>query len=183
MSLILSEYIIKYGYIGIFLLVFLQEIGVPNPVPNELVLLFSGYLTSVEKLDFITVLITAVAADTIGSSLLYMTFYCFGQRVLQKWSHVIPTSKLAYLTARVSHQDRWSICEARHRSFDRYCGLLLQSLQCLRVIQFSTEPLTGCISGVIKRFDPREGSPGKACPHTSQNAWMELRRWYHRHVR
>jgi hypothetical protein len=53
----------------------------------------------------------------------------------------------------------------------------------LRVIQFSTEPLTGCISGVIKRFDPREGSPGKAFPHTSQNAWMELLRWYHRHVR
>src|SRR5215475_6577287 len=106
---ILSEYITKYGYIAIFLLVFLQEIGVPNPVPNELVLLFSGYLTSVEELDFLTVLITVVAADTIGSSLLYMTFYCFGQRVLQKWSHVIPTSKLAYLKERVSHQDRWSI--------------------------------------------------------------------------
>jgi membrane protein DedA with SNARE-associated domain len=119
MSPILSEYIVKYGYIAIFLLVFLQEIGVPNPVPNELVLLFSGYLTSVEKLDFITVLITVVSADTIGSSLLYMTFYCFGQRVLQKWSHVIPTSKLAYLTARVSHQDRWSIYVGRLMPFIR----------------------------------------------------------------
>jgi membrane protein DedA with SNARE-associated domain len=119
MSPILSEYIIQYGYIAIFLLVFLQEIGMPNPVPNELVLLFSGYLTSVEKLDFITVLITVVAADTIGSSLLYMTFYCFGQRVLQKWSHVIPTSKLAYLTARVSHQDRWSIYVGRLMPFIR----------------------------------------------------------------
>jgi membrane protein DedA with SNARE-associated domain len=119
MSPILSEYIVKYGYIAIFLLVFLQEIGVPNHVPNELVLLFSGYLTSVEKLDFITVLITVVSADTIGSSLLYMTFYCFGQRVLQKWSHVIPTSKLAYLTARVSHQDRWSIYVGRLMPFIR----------------------------------------------------------------
>ena len=91
----------------------------PNPVPNELVLLFSGYLTSVGKLDFITVLITVIAADTIGSSLLYMTFYCFGQRVLQKWSHVIPTSKLAYLTARVSHQDRWSIYVGRLMPFIR----------------------------------------------------------------
>jgi membrane protein DedA with SNARE-associated domain len=119
MSPILSAFIIKYGYIAIFLLVFLQEIGVPNPIPNELVLLFSGYLTSVGKLDFITVLITVIAADTIGSSLLYMTFYCFGQRVLQKWSHVIPTSKLAYLTARVSHQDRWSIYVGRLMPFIR----------------------------------------------------------------
>ena len=119
MSPTLSAYIAKYGYIAIFSLVFLQEIGVPNPVPNELVLLFSGYLTSVGKLDFITVLITVIAADAIGSSLLYMIFYCFGQRLLQKWSHVIPTSKLAYLTARVSHQDRWSIYVGRLMPFIR----------------------------------------------------------------
>ena len=109
----------KYGYIAIFSLVFLQEIGVPNPIPNELVLLFSGYLTSIGKLDFITVLITVIAADTIGSSLLYMIFYYFGQRVLQKWPHFIPTSKLAYLTARVSKQDRWSIYVGRLIPFIR----------------------------------------------------------------
>jgi membrane protein DedA with SNARE-associated domain len=115
----LSAYIGKYGYVAIFLLVFLQEIGVPNPVPNELVLLFSGYLASIGELDFITVLITVIAADTIGSSLLYAVFYCFGQRVLQKWSHVIPTSKLAYLTERVSHRDRWSIYVGRLMPFIR----------------------------------------------------------------
>src|SRR5262245_66549169 len=109
MSPTLSTYIIKYGYIAIFALVFLQEIGVPNPVPNELVLLFSGYLTFVGKLDFIIVLITVITADTIGSFLLYITFYYCGQRVLQKWPHVIPASKLAYFTARVSHTGRWSI--------------------------------------------------------------------------
>jgi membrane protein DedA with SNARE-associated domain len=119
MSATLSAYIIEYGYIAIFSLVFLQEIGVPNPIPNELVLLFSGYLTSTGKLDFTTVLLTVVAADTIGSSLLYMTFYYFGQRVLQKWPHIIPTSKLADLTARVSHQDRWSIYVGRLIPFIR----------------------------------------------------------------
>lgn len=70
MSPILSAYMGKYSYIAIFSLVFLQEMGVPNPVPNELVLLFCGYLTSIGELDFITVLLTVVAADTIGSSLL-----------------------------------------------------------------------------------------------------------------
>src|SRR5262245_29022568 len=109
MSSTLSAYILKYRYAAIFLLVFLQEIGIPNPVPNELVLLFSGYLTAVGKLDFITVLLTVTAADTIGSSLLYGGFYYFGQRVLQKWPKVIPVPKLAYLTARISSQDRWSI--------------------------------------------------------------------------
>ena len=104
---------------AIFSLVFLQEIGVPNPVPNELILLFSGYLTSIGQLNFTTVLITAIAADAIGSSVLYTTFYYCGQRVLQKWPHVIPTSKLADLTARVSHKDRWSIYVGRHLPFLR----------------------------------------------------------------
>jgi membrane protein DedA with SNARE-associated domain len=119
MSQTFSAYILKYGYMAIFSLVFLQEIGVPNPLPNELVLLFSGYLTSIGRLDFTIVLITVVTADTIGSSVLYIAFYYFGQRVLQKWPHVIPTSKLAYLTARVSHKDRWSIYVGRHIPFLR----------------------------------------------------------------
>jgi membrane protein DedA with SNARE-associated domain len=119
MSPTLSAYIIRYGYFAIFSLVFLQEIGVPNPIPNELVLLFSGYLTSLEQLNFVIVLITVIAADTIGSSLLYMVFYYFGQRVLQKWPNLIPPSKLAYLTARVSRQDRWSIYLGRHIPFIR----------------------------------------------------------------
>lgn len=119
MSAILSAYILQYGYIAIFSLVFLQEIGVPNPVPNEVVLLFSGYLSSVGKLDCMTVWITVIAADVIGSSCLYTTFYYFGQRLLQKWPHVMPTSKLTYLTARVSHQNRWSIYVGRHIPFIR----------------------------------------------------------------
>jgi len=119
MSPTLSAYILAYGYIAIFSLVFLQEIGVPNPVPNEAVLLFSGYLSSVGKLDCMTVLLTVIAADAIGSSCLYTTFYYFGQRLLQKWPRVIPASKLAHLTARVSHQDRWSIYVGRLIPFIR----------------------------------------------------------------
>jgi len=119
MSPTLSEYIATYGYIAIFSLVFVQEIGVPNPVPNELVLLCSGYLTFVGKLNLIAVLLTVTAADTMGSTLLYVIFYSVGQRLLQKWPHVLPTRQLTYLTARISHQDRWSIYVGRLMPFIR----------------------------------------------------------------
>lgn len=119
MSPTLSAYIIKYGYMAIFSLVFLQEIGIPNPMPNELVLLFAGYLTSTGELDFITVWMTVASADIIASSLLYMIFYYFGQRLLQKWPHVISTSTLDSLTTRISHQDRWSIYVGRLMPFIR----------------------------------------------------------------
>lgn len=119
MSPELTAYIDKYGYIAIFSLVFLQEIGVPNPIPNELVLLFSGYLTSIQKLDFMTVLITVIAADTLGTSLLYILFYYFGQLVLQKWPRCIATSKLAYLTTMVANKNPWPIYLGRLIPFMR----------------------------------------------------------------
>jgi membrane protein DedA with SNARE-associated domain len=53
-------YISKYGYLAIFVLIFLQETGVPNPVPNELVLMFSGYLVFTGILHLPLVLLAAV---------------------------------------------------------------------------------------------------------------------------
>jgi membrane protein DedA with SNARE-associated domain len=119
MSSELATYIGQYGYIAIFSLVFLQEIGVPNPIANELVLLFSGYLTSIQKLDFMTVLITVTAADTLGTSLLYIIFYYFGHLVLQKWPRLISASKLAHLTTKIANQNRWPIYLGRLIPFIR----------------------------------------------------------------
>ena len=53
-------YISKYGYLAIFVVTFLQETGVPNPVPNELVLMFSGYLVFTGILHLPLVLFAAV---------------------------------------------------------------------------------------------------------------------------
>jgi len=55
----------------------------------------------------------------MGSTLLYVLFYSVGQRILQRWSHVLPTRQLAYLTARISHRDRWSIYVGRLMPFVR----------------------------------------------------------------
>jgi hypothetical protein len=52
MSSELLFYVTKYSYGAIFVLVLLQELGVPNPVTNEFVLLFSGYLAFSGVLNF-----------------------------------------------------------------------------------------------------------------------------------
>ena len=44
-------FIAEYGYWAIFILVFLQEAGLPNPIPNELVLGFSGFLSTQNRLE------------------------------------------------------------------------------------------------------------------------------------
>jgi membrane protein DedA with SNARE-associated domain len=107
----LASFIAEYGYLAIFLLVFLQEIGVPNPVPNELVLLFCGYLTSQGILQFPLVLLTAISADFIGTSLLYSVFYLSGSYILDHKPRWLPISreKVQKIADKISKRGRWGI--------------------------------------------------------------------------
>jgi membrane protein DedA with SNARE-associated domain len=111
----LALYITKYGYAAIFSLVFLQEIGIPNPVPNELVLLFAGYLASIHVLSLSLVFITVVMADFIGTSLLYAFFYLFGDYVMDHKPKWLPISKekIIKLSDKISRREQWGIYAGR----------------------------------------------------------------------
>lgn len=74
----IALFVSHYGYLAIFVLVFLQEIGVPNPVTNELVLMFGGYLSYFHSLSLIKVIITVIVADVTGTCILFFSFYFFG---------------------------------------------------------------------------------------------------------
>jgi membrane protein DedA with SNARE-associated domain len=84
------SYINQYGYYAIFLLVFLQEVGAPNPLPNELLLLFAGVLCFSGALSFPLVILAAVVADLIGTSLLYFVSLAFGNSILRHRPKYIP---------------------------------------------------------------------------------------------
>ena len=82
----------KYGYFAIFILIFLQETGVPNPIPNEFVLFFCGYLISKDSLIFPLVITAAVLGDFIGTNILYIVFYFFGGYLLNHKPKWLPVS-------------------------------------------------------------------------------------------
>ncbi len=86
-------FISNYGYFAIFMLIFAQEIGIPIPVPNELVLMFIGYLTLKGVLHLPFVIIIAFLADFLGTSLLYMLFFFFGNYIVNHKWRWFPLSK------------------------------------------------------------------------------------------
>jgi membrane protein DedA with SNARE-associated domain len=111
----LALQITQYGYLAIFLLVFLQELGVPNPVTNEFVLLFSGYLAFAGVLNLWLVFLTAVSADCIGTTVLYAVFYWFGEYLMDhrpRWFPVTP-AHIDRIAERISEQHQWRIYLAR----------------------------------------------------------------------
>ena len=114
-------WVIQYGYLAIFILVFLQEVGMPNPVPNELLLMFSGYLSFKGILYWPFVILTIVAADFLGTNILYFIFYSTGSFIMQKKPKWIPPSAnmLDKLSTRISKGGQLSIYIFRLTPFTR----------------------------------------------------------------
>jgi membrane protein DedA with SNARE-associated domain len=107
--------ITKYGYLAIFLLVFLQELGVPNPVSNEFVLIFSGYLAFAGVLNLRLVFLTAVSADCIGTTILYAVFYRYGPSLIKRCPGWFPVSRarIDRIAKTISERRRWGIYVGR----------------------------------------------------------------------
>jgi membrane protein DedA with SNARE-associated domain len=115
------SFITRYGYLAIFILVFLQEIGMPNPIPNELVILFSGYLSFMGLLYLPFVILTVISADFIGTNILYVIFYNAGIYIMQKKPKWVPLSStmIDRLSRKISEGGQFNIFIFRVTPFTR----------------------------------------------------------------
>ena len=95
-------YIANYGYLALFCIIVLMELGMPG-LPNEVVLLGFGYACHKAGLFFLAVIGTGVVADITGSLLLYV-FFLYGRnrlkRLKPKWLKV-SSQKIDRLTQKI----------------------------------------------------------------------------------
>ena len=156
-------YISQYGYLAIFLLIFLQEIGMPNPIPNELMLLFCGYLAFKGILELSVVFLTALSADFIGTNILYFTFYFFGGYILQRKPRWFPVSQktINKLSVQVLKGGKWKMYLLRLTPFIRgYTSVVTGLLQIkpktfLPIALFSAMTWSGAYILTGKLLGPR----------------------------
>lgn len=126
------HFIANHGYLALFLLIFSQEIGIPNPIPNELVLAYSGYLCLRGTFQFPMVILTAISADFIGTNILYFVFYFFGNFILKHKPKWLPISEKTIQKAseRISKGGLWAIYVGRITPFIRgYTSIIAGILQ------------------------------------------------------
>lgn len=71
----------SYGYIGVFLLILIENIF--PPIPSELILLFGGFMTTYTKLNIIVMIISATLGSLIGALLLYKIGTIFDKEKLK----------------------------------------------------------------------------------------------------
>lgn len=84
-----------YGYIGIFILMAFENIF--PPIPSEVILLFSGFMTTYTSLTILGVLITASTGSILGAIVLYGIGYVVHMErleiVIVKWGNILRLSK------------------------------------------------------------------------------------------
>lgn len=114
-----AEFIARHGYLALFLLVFSQEIGIPNPVPNELTILFAGYLSYLGLLSLPLVFLTTATADFVGTSILFLVFHYFGARLLRRAPPWVPVRRIERLKERLSGKGDWALYVGRLISYAR----------------------------------------------------------------
>ncbi|MBC1990107.1 DedA family protein [Listeria seeligeri] len=71
-----------FGYIGIFLLIMVENLF--PPIPSEIILTFGGFMTTVSSLNVVMVIIVATLGSVVGAVLLYKVASYFGKERLTK---------------------------------------------------------------------------------------------------
>ncbi|MBV1129629.1 DedA family protein [Listeria monocytogenes] len=71
-----------FGYIGIFVLIMVENLF--PPIPSEIILTFGGFMTTVTSLNVVMVIIVATLGSVVGAILLYKIASYFGKERLTK---------------------------------------------------------------------------------------------------
>ena len=103
-----SYWIIQYGYSGIFVLLTLGILGIP--APDEIILLFSGFLVFQDKLNAVAVSIVAFSGAVCGISLSYFLGKIFGMIAIQKYGYIfhIDSRKLDGVRSWLNRRGKWA---------------------------------------------------------------------------
>ncbi len=86
---ILEQFLTDYGYLAIFVLMFVEEAGVPLPLPNEVALMYVGYLSYQGKLDANLAGLVATMGAAGGSALLYTLARRGGRSLIHRYGRFI----------------------------------------------------------------------------------------------
>lgn len=73
----------QFGYFGIALLIFLENLF--PPIPSEIVLTFGGFLAGEHKLSLILVILSATAGSVLGAMLLYALGMWIGKKRIYRF--------------------------------------------------------------------------------------------------
>ncbi|MFD2371621.1 DedA family protein [Brevibacillus sp. GCM10020057] len=91
----ITAFLEQFSYIGIFLLMALENVF--PPIPSEVILTFGGFMTTYTTLTLPGVIISATMGSVFGACLLYLIGYYLDiekiEHLVDRWGHVLRLKK------------------------------------------------------------------------------------------
>jgi membrane protein DedA with SNARE-associated domain len=100
----LSEQIRLHQAIAVFMVIMLEEIGVPLPLPGDLFIAYAGHLVVRHRLGLVAAFLSIVLGAMVGASVLYWLARRFGQPFVQRYGPYMHLKPKRLQTA-----ERWFI--------------------------------------------------------------------------
>jgi membrane protein DedA with SNARE-associated domain len=115
----------QLGYLGLLLLMFLENVF--PPIPSELIMPLAGYLVAKGELSFLGVVLAGTAGSVLGAVPLYWLGYRLGRTRMIHWAD----RHGRWLTIRGAHIERAIAWLDRHGRWAIFLGRLVPGLRSL----------------------------------------------------
>lgn len=105
----------KFGYLGVFLLILIENIF--PPIPSEVILLFGGFMVNSASLSFLIMIVVSTIGSVVGAIILYYIGYIINKERLKK----IAKSKIGEILKLkendIEYADNWFLKKGRKSVF------------------------------------------------------------------
>ncbi len=83
MQEIIIEIMNQFGYIGICLLILVENVF--PPIPSEVILTFGGFMTTQSEMSVLGVIVVSTIGSVLGAIILYLVGRLINKDVIEKW--------------------------------------------------------------------------------------------------
>lgn len=91
----ITDFMEQFGYLGVFLMIALENVF--PPIPSEVILTFGGFMTTNTDLTVIGVIIAATLGSVVGAIILYWIGYLLNvdklEKIIDRWGHILRVTK------------------------------------------------------------------------------------------
>jgi membrane protein DedA with SNARE-associated domain len=102
--------------IGLFLVIFAEEMGIPLPFPGDAAITYGGYLTTTGAIPYPLAYLAVISAATTGSFCLYSLSHRFGQPFIVRFGPYVglTAERLVRAERAFGRWGPWAVIVGRH---------------------------------------------------------------------
>jgi len=132
----IQDYVASFGYFAVFLLIFLESLGVP--LPGEVTLVAASIYASTGKLQIQWVIVTAAVGSTLGGLAGYTVGHTAGRAAVLRWGKYVFLNEKHLARAETFFKRRGDIAVliGRFIAFLRVFAALLAGINDMPLVRF-----------------------------------------------